>query len=938
MGYERDIALTLFRDSSPPMMAPSLYWLEQTQPSLRSLVGDTAFYLGLLQQQGYPVVPGLAIAASMHRAFFEQIDWADSLFADLPHSSLHVDVENSRQLQAIAQQIQQAIHATPFPADWQASIAVACQSFDSPTLVLRPSLALTGNPDPSLSYRTRDLLTTRTCTSDPVAIAQTVKAMWAELYRARSLFYWRRTGIPLQHIHLSILVQPLLAPLASGTLQSEGELLEIQARWGFGTALTWGDVPPDRYILHAPSGELRQRILARKRYAYSRAGEPPPVSPSSPHPESHMLRELLIQTPSAVSELQLYAVEAVYQEAAVLADSMLRQIAQMSQAIQETLSTDVWVEWMLSPTSSASEHAAALGMSDQVLHGLEEEAEEGPGKGPVTTTTETFHQGSRGETTQSRSIQLVQVVPYTPSPIYPSRLSSVADSARSESSPVESRGDDQPVPTERAQPSLLVGMGAASGHVRAPVWVVSDRPEAIAPIPEGHILVAKTIIPSWITTIQQSAELMAGLISEQGGMTSHAAILARELGIPAVVGVAQATQQLQTGDIVLMNGDRGTIQHLEDFRIDSPHRSSPSISRSGAKAGSTPQKAPVAANAPDRPAERSSAPGSSAPDFPSGTGSADRLRRLATSDRPTATQLMVSVSQPRSLKALDGLPIDGIGLLRSEWLMPSVLDRRSLTDWLESGQVSELISRTVQHLRPFVEAMRPRPVYYRSLDLRSQEFAQLLGDRAAVPEVNPLLGAHGTWSYVHNPAIFQAELAALRQIQAEGDSNLHLILPFVRTVEEFAICHRFIREAGLINPPFQVWIMAEVPSVLFLLKDYVAAGVQGIAIGTNDLTQLLLGVDRNHAEMGDAFNPRHPAVLQAVRQLIETARSLDIPCSVCGEAPGQFPDLVERLVQWGATAISVSPDAVMPTHAAIARAEKRLLLDGLRPSPPKNGG
>jgi pyruvate,water dikinase len=175
------------------------------------------------------------------------------------------------------------------------------------------------------------------------------------------------------------------------------------------------------------------------------------------------------------------------------------------------------------------------------------------------------------------------------------------------------------------------------------------------------------------------------------------------------------------------------------------------------------------------------------------------------------------------------------------------------------------------------------------------------------------------------------ELAALSQVYASGYTNVHLMLPFVRDVEEFVFCRRRVEQAGLAgNPDFQLWIMAEVPSILFLLPDYVKAGVQGISIGTNDLTQLLLAVDRDQGQLGSTLDGRHPAVKQAIKQLIQTSRAMGIPCSICGQAPAQYPELIDLLVQWGITSISVDGNDVERTYMAIARAEQRLLLEAAR--------
>ncbi|MGL6344486.1 MAG: putative PEP-binding protein, partial [Waterburya sp.] len=220
------------------------------------------------------------------------------------------------------------------------------------------------------------------------------------------------------------------------------------------------------------------------------------------------------------------------------------------------------------------------------------------------------------------------------------------------------------------------------------------------------------------------------------------------------------------------------------------------------------------------------------------------------------------------------------------------------------------------YLRQFVSAFAPRPVFYRSLDWYPHN------------SMNPILSNRGTYSYMSDPTLFDLELEALAVIQTEGYNNLNLILPFVRSVEEFKFCYRRLENIGLTaNNSLQVWIMAEVPSVIFLLPEYVRAGVQGIAIGTNDLTQLLLGVDREQTEFSDrGLNANHPAMHKAITQLIATSQANNIECSICGQAPVDYPSLIDKLINWGITSISVEPEAVERTYQAIARAERRLLL------------
>ncbi|MDX2244358.1 MAG: putative PEP-binding protein [Leptolyngbyaceae cyanobacterium bins.302] len=420
---------------------------------------------------------------------------------------------------------------------------------------------------------------------------------------------------------------------------------------------------------------------------------------------------------------------------------------------------------------------------------------------------------------------------------------------------------------------IATGLAASPGQAIARAIVLADsttRPDHVQP---HTVLIAPTLPLDWMPLLQQSM----GLILEQGSLTSHSAIVAREIGVPAVMGVAEATQHIRSGELIWVDGDQGRVYRLAQTAI---MPEPPTLATSSAKSISV---------------ERSS----------------------------TRTQLWVNLSQPDQLAYAADLPVAGVGLLRAELLALTILDHQHPALWLQQNSKAEFIRRMAAAIAEFANAFSPRPVLYRSFDLRSHEFSQSV--RSVTPPSHPALGVRGTYSYVRDSTLFALELQSLLTVQQMGYSNVRLMLPFVRTVEEFQFCRQMVHQMGLMHQSsFQLWMMAEVPSVLMLLSDYVAAGVHGISIGTNDLTQLLLGVDRDDAEMATAFEERHPAVQRAMAQLIRAARSLGISCSVCGEATARYPELIANLVQWEIDSISVAPEAVGVTYEAILKAEQDL--------------
>jgi len=782
-----------------------LYWLDNIRVSDRPWVGEKAFHLSQLAQQGYPVVGGFVLPAQMMREFLSNLNWLEPLFADLPDSSLHLNVHDFRQLQTIAQRMQQEILAADLPRHWVAALAAQIPQLQAPTLILRASLSV--QSDISSNYaatteRWTDLWDAPICPPDVALVEAGLKQSWATLFRAKSLLCWTRLNLQLHHLHLAVLVQPMQTTIASGTLHATATSFEIQSTWGLGIALRRGEVVPDFYRVEAQTGALQSQQLGSKGFAYG--SKPGGI-------ENWVSTEMAeMNLPHTPPFLQTYLPSQGQQEQYVLSALELDALVQLAQSLRPSLGETFSLEWAFCQAAATAEPR----------------------------------------------FYLTKATPLAPLP------------------PAVS---PQPCPrpvTEADQRLLVQGIAAAGGQVVAKTQIVTDA-RGVLNLPPGVILVASTILLTWLPRLEK----VAGIVTEQGGVTSHGAIVARELGIPAIVGAVNATQLLQSGEWVLLDGDRGAV-----------------YSASQADANAVVDKQHLT-----RPPQRFT-------------------------DTPIATQLLVNLSQASALERVRHLPVEGVGLLRSELMLVRALDQQHPQLWLKQGRQSELVNLIAAQIRQFTQVFAPRPVFYRTLDIRSHEFQALAG--GALSEANPMLGMRGTFSYMRDPALFDVELAAIVQVQQSGGDNLRVLLPFVRTVEEFIFCRERVAQSGLFrSPDFQLWIMAEVPSVIWLLPDYVKAGVQGISIGTNDLTQLILAADRDQGQMAATFEARHPAVMRAIEQLIQSAKQLGIPCSICGQAPVQYPDLIESFVRWGITSLSVEAEAVEQTYETIARVERKISLE-----------
>jgi pyruvate,water dikinase len=297
----------------------------------------------------------------------------------------------------------------------------------------------------------------------------------------------------------------------------------------------------------------------------------------------------------------------------------------------------------------------------------------------------------------------------------------------------------------------------------------------------------------------------------------------------------------------------------------------------------------------------------------------------------TATKLFVNLADPKQADGVAARDVDGVGLLRAEFMLLEALDGVHPKQLLAEGKREEVVHKLAEPLARIAKAFYPRPVIYRAMDFRSNEFHALRGGDVHEPvEANPMIGYRGCYRYVAEPELFHVELKALHEARAKWD-NLHLMIPFVRTEWELRRCVDMVKLSRLgESRGLQLWVMAEVPSVIWRMSDYAALGVTGVSIGSNDLTQLVLGVDRDNERLAPLYDERDAAVLGAIREIVARAHGAGLTVSICGQAPSVHPEYADFLVHCGIDSISVVPDAIERTRLNVARAERRLLLERAR--------
>ncbi|WP_302155171.1 phosphoenolpyruvate synthase [Phascolarctobacterium faecium] len=429
---------------------------------------------------------------------------------------------------------------------------------------------------------------------------------------------------------------------------------------------------------------------------------------------------------------------------------------------------------------------------------------------------------------------------------------------------------------------IVKGLPASPGKVSGRVHVILD-PSRIDEFKEGEILVTEMTAPDWVPAMKKAK----AIVTDSGGMTCHASIVSRELGIPCIVGTKSrgeaATVTIPDGIDVTIDATHGVVYEgiIEEAKKEN-------------QAGAAVAVAEY---------------------FP-----------------PTGTKVYMNLGDPELAEKYSSLPCDGIGLMREEFIWTTYIHEHPLY-LIKTGHPEKVVDQLAEGMRQVCQAMAPRPVTLRFSDFKSSEYRDLKGGDEFEPyEPSALLGWRGASRYYDPKYIeaFKLECQAVVKVREEfGLKNLNVMIPFCRNVEECEKVVKIMAECGLERgKDFKVWLMAEIPSNI-ILADQFNKYVDGYSIGSNDLTMLVLGCDRDNDTVSHIYDERNLAVRRAVRHLIEVAHSEGKTVSICGQAPSVYPEFCEFLIKSGIDSISVNPDTVKFTKKLVAQVEQRVMLDAL---------
>jgi pyruvate,water dikinase len=402
---------------------------------------------------------------------------------------------------------------------------------------------------------------------------------------------------------------------------------------------------------------------------------------------------------------------------------------------------------------------------------------------------------------------------------------------------------------------------------------------------KGDVLVTGMTDPDFVPFMKMAS----AIVTDKGGITSHAAIVSRELNIPCVVGTENATQIMKTDQEYTVDSRNGIIYEGIMAEAVAPVLTA----RDGGVAVQVAEAAPV-----------------------------------------TATKIYMNLGTPEMIEQYKNLPFEGIGLMRTEFILASAIGTHPMA-FVDAGKSQEFVDKLADGVATVARAIQPKPVVVRLSDFKTNEYRGLKGgEKYEIVEENPMLGWRGCSRYISKwyDKAFRLECQAIKKCRSEwGLKNVYVMLPMVRTLWEAKAVLQILKEEGLErNRDFKVWFMAETPSIAIMADEF-SKLVDGFSIGSNDMTQGVLMIDRDSERLGQMgyFDERDPAVKRIIAHLIRIAHENGCTVSICGEGPSNFPEFAEFLVRVGIDSISVNNDAVVQTRKNVASVEQKIVLERL---------
>ncbi len=846
------------------MEAPEILWFREIRIKDISSVGGKGASLGEMANHNFPVPPGFVVTAQAYFRYIKETGIKDRIVNKIDA----IDVENTEELAGVSEEVRNIILATPISETLSNEIKKAYGKLGEKKLAW-----LTSSEAEFVAVRSsataEDLpeasfagqQETYLNVKGREALVKTVQKCWASLFTARAVYYRKKHGFSTEQVGIAVVVQKMINGQTSGIMF---------------TAEPTGD--ETKIIIEAGFG-LGEAIVSGSitpdTYTVDKGSFK--IIDKKIHSQTFKIvrkgrdniREKLGSTVAKKQKID---------------DKAIMQLAKLGKQIENHYKKPQDIEW----------------------------------------------------TIENKELFIVQSRPITTLGL----KTSVSSEERKKK--LEALKDK----------IVLEGLAASPGVASGKVKVVRNVAQ-IAKVKKGDILVSQMTSPDWVPTMKKSK----GIITDEGGVTCHAAIVSRELGIPCVVGTGRAMEILEDGDAVTVNGYDGLVykgtvelEKPEEVKIEvikiSDIEPVEKVIEEVSKVAK--EEKPVVEESPEKKREKEFAErvkeerseimekapeeakeiveefgDKNAEDMPK-EEQEDEEGKIIDLLRKIAPKVKVNVALPEAAEAAAKTNSDGVGLLRAEHMITS--SGKHPAEFIRNGESEELTKVIKEGVKKVAALFKGKPVWYRTFDARTDEFRELKGGENEPEEDNPTLGWHGIRRDLDMPELLRAQFRAIKELHGEGLYNVGVMLAFVQSAEEVKAAKKIAIEEGLEpGKSTQFGVMVETPASVWGIDEILKEEIDFISFGTNDLTQLTLGIDRNNEHIQKNFTELHPAILRSIRHVIKKCRKAGVITSICGQA-GSKPEMVKHLVEFGIDSISANIDAVEKIKKIVLAEEKKLIL------------
>jgi len=852
----------------------NIMWFSEIRKSNLAEVGGKGANLGEMSSINLPVPGGFVVTAGAYYLFIKH-NGIERIIAEMTSD---LNTEDNDKLNQASDVIKTKILSGEIPQQLRTDILNAYKGMikngREPYVAVRSSATAEDLPEASFAGQQSTFLNVKGAED----CVQMVKECWASLFEPRSIYYRTENKFDHLKVGLAAVVQEMVQSEKAGVMftvepmTQDRNKISIEGAYGLGEVVVSGSVTPDRYVVDKNTFKMDVKEVATQTWMLVKVNEK----------NAHMNVREDMQSRQKITDQQIIG------------------LAQLGKKIEQHYGKPQDIEWAVADNKifivqsrpittlrkevQADAERALSGV--QSVGGATPPAQQGQQAGTplmqqsAQPSQQQRPQPSQGAPQQQRQ-QPAQSAQQLPA-VQASTITSIAASAPiAVAAPMAQGG----VKMAEAGKIILRGLGAAPGIGKGTVKILSG-PKEMGKVLKGDVLVTDMTTPDFVPAMKRAS----AIVTNSGGMTCHAAIVSREMGIPCIVGTKTGTTVLHDNQMITVDASRGIVYDGDTGLAD--------VKKEEPAAGSASAAGAQAAYAPTVPV--------------------------------TGTKIYVNLAEVDLAEKISKLPCDGVGLLRAEFMIGDIGEHPK--KMIKEGRGQEFTDKLAEKMRVFATAFYPRPVVYRTTDFKTNEYRNLKGGEEFEPaESNPMMGWRGCARYITEPEVFSLELAAIKKVREEfGMKNLWIMLPFVRRIGELRAIKEMLKAQGMHHTrDFKLWIMVEVPSTVFLIDQFCAEGIDGVSIGSNDLTQLILGIDRDNATLAEGFDERNEAVLRAIERVVKVCNENKVTCSICGQAPSVYPEFAEKLVEMGITSMSVNPDAVERTKRNVASAEMKVLLKRL---------